>query len=60
MSDTQYFTASIHLKGWEVREFLKHIGRSENWYYRNCKRGEVEGRRLSLMISGIEDKANAG
>ncbi len=50
-------TGQIKSKGWQVSEFLIHIGRSYDWYHRQCKQAEEKSiLRLELMIKGLSEK----
>jgi hypothetical protein len=54
---TTKYTGQIKSKGWQVSEFLLYIGRSYDWYHRQCKLGEEKSiLRLTLMIKGLDEK----
>jgi len=53
---TKKFTGKINAKGWNVKDFLSHIGRSPDWYYRQSRQEGAVLVRLNLMIKGLEEK----
>ena len=50
------FTASLHLKGWRVKDALERWGRSQDWYHDNCSGNTEAKTRLTDMINGLPDK----
>jgi len=50
------FTGQIRAKGWLVKDFIAHIGRSQDWYFRQVRADEKTKMRLKLMIKGLDEK----
>ena len=48
-------TSKIRNKGYTLREFLKTINRTEDWYYKHSNGGK-DYDFLIMAIDGLEDK----
>ena len=49
-------TGMIHSKNWMVSDFLKYVGRSQDFFHRNSHGSEQQRLRLYLMICGLPEK----
>jgi len=52
----QQYTALVHLKGWQVNEFLDYIGHSQSWWSDNTTGNTKAQLRLEMLIEALPEK----